>query len=78
MGRVITVLLGPNEEDNTAALKLLDILKDEKLFIVGDCAGLSKYVLMPYIATRDQGRFYGVDSIRDFVEAPSPTPDRPA
>ena len=63
----IWVLLGPDEQDNRAALEVLDQLGGVKLRIVGDTACLAKYVDLPYIQTEKKDRYYGLESIREFV-----------
>lgn len=65
----ILLCLGPDENDNETAAALLEKLPDVHLKIMRDTAILAGYVELPYIQTEQRDRYYGMESITDFVDS---------
>ena len=66
----ILLCCGPNEEDNLAALSILERVPDVR--ITRDTAILAGKTLLPYILVLDskpRENYHGLESIREFIES---------
>lgn len=62
----IKLFLGPVASDNEAAFQALKRIPGVEVSAF-EVETLAKYVLLPYINTKDGRRYYGVSTIESFV-----------
>jgi hypothetical protein len=67
----ITVFLGANEDDDKKVISLLEDFKGKKevsIKYIRDAGILDDWFKMPFIETAEGDRFFGIESIKKFIQ----------
>ena len=68
LSRKIRLFVTPNDPNNAIALKELRRLPNITISELECPPSAKEFYLMPFIEIKPGGKFFGIESIRDFVE----------